>query len=1313
MSDLQLHIDDDERRQFPSLDIGISPSAAVSDADVARLLMSNDSDNQATNQFIPYTEAENLSHATIDAPVMDPESGSGHDAGNPDTGMIEVASPHFDDFQFSPFPMHGDASAIGALPDDAANIFGSASPTSTLPVNALADNTTILTESTAPVVDEQITAQEGEKSKVAETPAPKPRPRASASTKATARERQTAKAASLQGFDDNSPSKVQHTGGDDAVSDAGSQDSSEHDRGASLLEEPISDEFGLVLNDPSSIELRGSSAAAGSNSGAHRPSFLGKDERPGGADTTPAWSELKTKAGKERKRLPLACIACRRKKIRCSGEKPACKHCLRSRTPCVYKVTARKAAPRTDYMAMLDKRLKRMEDRIIKIVPKAEQEPSVMTSVTRAVVKPAIPGASTSGTTNGTGAAALGSASTKGGSNKKRVADEAFGPELDHWARIGSKNRPGSTRPHNMLLQQESEENKLFQEGAEALPSRELQEHLAEVFFEHIYGQAYHLLHRPSYMRKLSAGTLPPVLILSVCAVSARFSSHPTFGNVPNFLRGEEWASHARDIVTRRYEWPNITILTCLLILGLHEFGTCHGGRSWALGGQAIRMAFALQLHKDLERDPFPLPGGAPLSFIDREIRRRTMWACFLMDRFNSSGTDRPTFVKEESVKIQLPIKEKYFLLDMPGSTENLSGHPVTPPAAVAAEASDESQLFDAKDNMGVAAYMIRAIAVWGRVINYLNQGGKELDPRPMWDPESGYTKLVKQVDDMLLSLPPSLAFSQENLHLHDSEGMANQFLFLHIAIHQNILFMNRFAVSSPNGNSQQDSVPKAFVTKAGAKAFAAANRISELLKDAESFLVAAPFVGYCAFLSSTVHIFGIFSGNPAMEATSKRNLATNVKFLSKMKRYWGMFHFMAENLREQYRTCADAARQGTPANENAAASSPIFQYGDWFDRYPHGVSNSDFGDPASYKKKEKGDDAVLEQKPELHTVEEFFVAVAPQNAEGASGAGSNVGGRDAPAPPGSRAASHGKRKSMAKKASGSVASSRATDHQPIESAMPDIGSNGNADALQVQQQQHHAIHQPQQQQQQPHPQAHNMHHGRHYSNSLGGQSSGPTNFNPLSMPQSQASAAAVAAASFHASMNPISPVNVGPFAHPHQQQQQQQQHQPFYQPDLLALTLAHQNNGILPQLDRQLVFGAYGNLDINAAAAGVNGAHGSLDGLSWDGPGPGGAGGSNQGGGQGSGGGHRGSGQGTGPMAGGGDPGVPAAADPMQAFAHHAQEQSSAWFMPFNMEPPEMGQDLSGMGGLDQFANIFGSNGMAPGNGNGGGLGGLHHGNG
>lgn len=963
-------------------------------------------------------------------------------------------------------------------------------------------------------------------------------------------------------------------------SDDGSRDSNHH--GANSLEEAMSDEFGLTNCGPGDgTDLGGKS----------------KDEKAG---MVPAWSELKTKAGKERKRLPLACIACRRKKIRCSGEKPACKHCLRSRIPCVYKVTARKAAPRTDYMAMLDKRLKRMEERIIKIVPKPEQD-SITANVTRAVVKPAIPGTLTAGKT----------------SAKKRAAEEAFGPDLDHWARTPSKSKLDGPNKPSTLLVQEAEESKLLLEGGDALPSKEIQEHLAEVFFENLYGQAYHILHKPSYMRKLRAGALPPVLVLSVCAVSARFSNHPKLNSQPNFLRGEEWAAAARDIITKRYEWPNITILTCLLILGLHEFGTCHGGRSWALGGQAIRMAFALQLHKDLDYDPLRMGGRAQLSFVDREIRRRTMWACFLMDRFNSSGTDRPTFIREETLKIPLPIKEKNFQLDMPGPTETLTGEVMDLLSA------EDGQVADAKQNMGVAAYMIKAISVWGRVISYLNQGGKELDPHPMWSPESEYTKLIKQTEDALASLPESLAYTQENLHLHETENMANQFLFLHIALQQNILFMNRFAVSSPKGSSLHD-VPKAFVTKAGARAFQAANRISELLKDAESHFITAPFTGYCAFLSSTVHIFGIFSGNAAMEATSKRNLAINVKFLSKMKRYWGMFHWMAENLREQYRTCADAHRQGTPANENSA--SPIFQYGDWFDRYPHGVSQHDFVDPASYRKKEKGDDAVLEQKPELHTVEEYFTTLSPQSQEGLVH-GMGKPGQQQP-----------KRKAMTRK--GSNLSSR-----------PDLHS---LEPLQTEFSHHHAAAAAAAEQLQA-----RAHHHRTFS-STGSRASALANGN-----------------AYHA-LSPISPVTFsGHHGHHHPHTAAS-----FFPPDPFSIPLsAHPHSRGLSQLDRQLVFGAYGN-SIDPSLSSLAGWTHQDAGESGRGGGGGGEGARRQS---------------------SNNPHASADAALQAAFGHDA---SSAWFMPFNMEPPEIGDlNVGGVGSLDGFASMFGNGGMATPSGMGGGM--------
>ncbi|KAF1917983.1 fungal-specific transcription factor domain-containing protein [Ampelomyces quisqualis] len=664
----------------------------------------------------------------------------------------------------------------------------------------------------------------------------------------------------------------------------------------------------------------------------------------------PLWSEMKTKAGKERKRLPLACIACRRKKIRCSGEKPACKHCLRSRIPCVYKVTTRKAAPRTDYMAMLDKRLKRMEDRVVKLIPK-ESLPSVA-NVGRSVVKPAIPGAP-----------------PKTPTSKKRIAEEAFGNDLEEW----SKAKGSDTAAAGLASRsKESDDNKLLTEGAESLPSKEIQEHLAEVYFDYVYGQSYPLLHKPSFMRNLATGKVPPVLILAMCAISARFSTHPQLRTEPCFLRGDTWGERAREIALKRYDAPNITILIVYLLLGLHEFGTCQGGRSWMFGGMAQRMAYALQLHKENEYDPLANEADRkPLSATDREIRRRTMWSCFLMDRFNSSGTDRPLFVHEQYIEVQLPIKEHLYLHEIHAPTENLEGNvpnPVPP---------DSGQLANPCDNMGVSSYTIRLVCIWGKLIKYMNLGGKERETEPMWSSQSMFHVIKKEAKEFKEALPEMLVYTPENLKSHAIGKTANSFLYLHILWQQIMLFMHRFALPSTAGSRPPKDMPHDFLTESARSALDAANQISILVNESMDHNVVAPFAGYSAFFSSTVHVHGVFSKNPKLEAQSKKYLAYNVRYLTKMKKYWGMFHYIAENLKDLYRQHADAQLTG-PALTGDKKKGSIFQYGDWFDRYPHGVSKTDYEDAAESLANEPGTAAVLGTKSDLQSVEEFFASLSP-----------------------------------------------------------------------------------------------------------------------------------------------------------------------------------------------------------------------------------------------------------------------------------------------------------------------------------------------
>jgi hypothetical protein len=663
-----------------------------------------------------------------------------------------------------------------------------------------------------------------------------------------------------------------------------------------------------------------------------------KSQRNDGAESPPAWAEMKTKAGKDRKRLPLACIACRRKKIRCSGQKPACKHCLRSRVPCVYKINTRKATPRTDYMAMLDKRLKRMEERVIRLIPKDAEA----ASIPRAVLKPTTPSSN--------------SKSPK--RSKKRSVEDAFGSQqdLEDWSKIqpnglDSPVAPKITHSHGV------DESSLLVEGREYLPPKDIQLHLAEIYFEYVYGQSYPLLHKPTFMRNLIAGAIPPVLTLAVCAISARFSNHPQLRSEPAFLRGEDWAAVARDISMKHYDSPNITILTVYLILGLHEFGTCHGGRSWMFGGMAQRMALMMQLHKDRSgpqqesKRNGELNGDQKICYTDREIGRRVMWSCFLMDRFTSSGSDRPICFAEECITVPLPIRESLFLMEIEGDTETLDGKSVAS-LNPTREFRSPRATTEGEKNLGTSAYLIRLVAIWGRLVNYFNLGGQKREDVRMWHPSSKFQELAQSLKKF--NFPDEMIWNQDNLETHRAEKLDNQFVFMHIVFQHLRLFMHRFAIPGYGSPIPRD-IPQSFLAESQRIALDAANEVSILIEEAIVSNVTAPFAGYAAFYSSTVHVQGVFAKNVQMAERSKKNLGINIKYLAQMKRWWGMFHFVALDLKELYRTHSEAIKarsvNGSQLESEGRRKSSIFQYGDWFDKYPSGVSSTDYGDPANASK--------------------------------------------------------------------------------------------------------------------------------------------------------------------------------------------------------------------------------------------------------------------------------------------------------------------------------------------------------------------------
>lgn len=670
-------------------------------------------------------------------------------------------------------------------------------------------------------------------------------------------------------------------------------------------------------------------------------------------------------------------------------------------------------------------------------------------------------------------------------------------------------------------------------------------------------------------------------------------------------------------------------------------------------------MSFALQLHRDLDHDPQLRGPKAKLSFVDREIRRRIMWACFLMDRFTSSGTDRPMFIKEESIAIPLPVSERHFQLDMPMRTEMLDGTPS--PQSGANEGSAE----EARNNMGAAAFSIRALALWGRIVQYHNHGGRSFDQYPIWNERSDYAKLVRDADELLRTLPPSLQYSKDNLELHLTENTAAQFLFLHMAIQQDVLYISQAASAAPQGRGAQE-MPKDFLPRTTARTFAAANRISQLLKDSDErqCFVSAPFAGYCAFSSISVQILAMASGNQGLKAAAEANCAVNIKYLKKMMKYWGMFHWMVEDIRRQYKAAHDTTRRNG-SNASSANTMPMLQYADWFNRYPYGIgADPDFLDASSGRRRERGDDAVLEQKPELQSVEEFFTTLSPaaQSNESREHTKTPMQKRKS-APPSKKASTANtttNKSEQQQHPSQPQQPSQSGDGRATPAGMGAPGSGPPAPVRRVSEQTASQRVQADQ---------------RRFSSPGGGGGGAQApmgGYNPHSMPSQ--------AQSYMASMSPISPNTMAQYP-----QQPSSGQMPFFA-DIVPLSMASQENGLSQQM-----FGI--------VPGGMGASTPVSENVSWQGMPNGHANNQAQAGrkleaGMGSGP-QRGHGQQQGNM---GGPNMDLFGPPM--------DSNAPWFMPYDTEPPDMPQDMTmNAGGMDAFGAIFG--GASTNNNNNGGSGG------
>ncbi|KAI8961614.1 fungal-specific transcription factor domain-containing protein [Daldinia sp. FL1419] len=285
--------------------------------------------------------------------------------------------------------------------------------------------------------------------------------------------------------------------------------------------------------------------------------------------------------------------------------------------------------------------------------------------------------------------------------------------------------------------------------------------------------------------------------------------------------------------------------VAALLMLGLYEWSQTRpktgGLGAWMYVGLAIRMAQYLGLgfsdssdsaDAQSRSDPQRKLSCQQSEFaLEKEVKRRTMFSCFILDRMLSCGKGRVSIIQPEDIQIQLPCSEDKFDLAMEVPTGFLKDK--------GRHGMDDS----------VLARFIQLVDVWGDISKFSSTGGR-LNPKekehPPWTKGSTFYQLVEKLAEFDAELPDTFTFSRSNYFKHENHQASSVYVLLHmlrclclIMLHREYIPFVPVRCKEPEGpldkpTFQEDRFglpPEGFWINSAEKVFEAARGIIDLIE--------------------------------------------------------------------------------------------------------------------------------------------------------------------------------------------------------------------------------------------------------------------------------------------------------------------------------------------------------------------------------------------------------------------------------------------------------------------------------------------------
>jgi hypothetical protein len=506
-------------------------------------------------------------------------------------------------------------------------------------------------------------------------------------------------------------------------------------------------------------------------------------------------------------------------------------------------------------------------------------------------------------------------------------------------------------------------------------------------------------LHPPSFRIRFKQvayprdSSIPPaenqegkLLLLGVLALTARYH-HELVALHGDPLAASEYYAGALQAsfsgpISKIFTFQSLEVIQAALMLSLYEWGQTRGLTAWMYVGNAIRLAQSMGLPYEDDEGPSSNSyqkhesnsnSTSSEMITDKEVRRRTWWSCFVMDRMLAAGKCRPTMIDVEKLRVQLPCSDSQFIFKKATRTDVL-------------KANFKRAGNEPINNDGVLGWYIRLVEIFGRLSVWSYSGGRRTETEPPWIQSTNFSQIREDLERFHRALPPSLTFTAENLSAHIETQNATAYTSMHtlyllclIMLHREYFPFIPLACKGPNGPVDEPtfppnrfSPPKDFWKDSAETVFRAARDIIEIvttLRD-DNALPESAQIGFAVFQAA---FFCLYSShfphmdtarhvhprskyrNKSWNATAAELVKDMVPRLTMMKRYQdtlrktdGFF----ENASNQYRNHIaggekPASFSGGGADQYRSREKDLKEYG--------GLS-----DPADRRSRASTDDAII-----------------------------------------------------------------------------------------------------------------------------------------------------------------------------------------------------------------------------------------------------------------------------------------------------------------------------------------------------------------